>query len=189
MVVKTTSAPVRGSRVWYFIQSVDAPLGADAILPAFQTSGTTTIGGENIDEQTKQGRIILKSTDEHSIELEQYFTPKDPASNVVKDAKISGASVKVWRVIVDESVAERDIEDATEALYPAQFGYGLPDELSYDEGDGLVTVSYTLNIVGALKDGEFPLSDEDIAVIDSLYEYQNPGETTGDYSNVSTVEG
>lgn len=185
MVVKTTSAPIRGSRVWYFIQAVSAELGADAILPAFQTSGTTTIGGENIDEQTKQGRIILKATDEHAIELEQYFTPNDPASEVVKDAKISGASVKVWRVVVDESVAVG--EGPGERTYPAQFGYGLPDELSYDEGDGLVTVSYTLNIVGALKDGQFPLSDEDIAVIDSLYEYQNPGETTGDYNAIETA--
>ena len=186
MVVKTTSAPIRGSRVWYFIQAVDAPIGAEAILPAFQTSGTTTIGGENIDEQTKQGRIILKSTDEHAIELEQYFTPNDPASSVIKDAKISGASVKVWRVVVDESLAKG--ETPGERTYPAQFGYGLPDELSYDEGEGLVTVSYTLNIVGALKDGQFPLSDEDIAVIDSLYEYQNPGETTGDYNAIETGE-
>lgn len=183
MVVKTTSAPVRGNRVWYFVQAVDAELGADAVLPAFQTSGTTNIGGENIDEQTKQGRIILKSTDEHSVELEQYFTPNDPSSQVIKDAKVSGASVKVWRVIVDESVAEGAAPG--ERTYPAQFGYGLPDELSYDDGDGLVTVSYTLNIIGALKDGRFPLTDEDIAVIDSLYEYQNPGETTGDYTDIT----
>lgn len=185
MVVKTTSAPVRGNRVWYFVQAVDAALGADAVLPAFQTSGTTNIGGENIDEQTKQGRIILKSTDEHSVELEQYFTPNDPSSQVIKDAKVSGASVKVWRVIVDESVAEGELP--AERTYPAQFGYGLPDELTYDDGDGLVTVSYTLNIIGALKDGRFPLTDEDIAVIDSLYEYQNPGETTGDYTDIETA--
>ena len=186
MVVKTTSAPVRGNRVWYFVQAVDAELGAEAVLPAFQTSGTTNIGGENIDEQTKQGRIILKSTDEHSVELEQYFTPNDPSSQVIKDAKVSGASVKVWRVIVDESVAEG--EPGSERTYPAQFGYGLPDELSYDDGDGLVTVSYTLNIIGALKDGRFPLTDEDIAVIDSLYEYQNPGDTTGDYTDITAGE-
>lgn len=185
MVVKTTSAPVRGNRVWYFVQAVDAVIGSEAVLPAFQTSGTTNIGGENIDEQTKQGRIIIKSTDEHSVELEQYFTPADPSSQIIKEAKESGASVKVWRVVVDNSVAE---EDGDVKTYPAQFGYGLPDELSYDDGDGLVTVNYTLNIVGALKDGMFPLSDEDIAVIDSLYEYQNPGETTGDYDDIQTEE-
>lgn len=184
MVLKTTAAPVRGFRVWYFIQAVDAEIGSEAILPAFQSSGSTTIGGENIDVQTKQGRIIQKSTDEDSIDLEQYFVPSDPASQIIKEAKRSGSSVKVWRVVVDENSAEEGTDD--EKLYPAEFGYGLPDELSYDDGDDLVSVSYTLNIVGSLKDGLFPLSDEDISIIESLYDYQNPGETTGDYNSIET---
>lgn len=183
MVLKTTAAPVRGFRVWYFIQAIDAEIGSEAILPAFQTSGSTTIGGDNIDEQTKQGRIIQKSTNEDSIELEQYFTPSDPASQIIKEAKRSGASVKVWRVVVDENSAEEGEEPDTK-LYPAEFGYGIPDELSYDDGDDLVSVSYTLNIIGSLQDGMFPLSDSDISVIENLYDYQNPGETTGDYDSI-----
>ena len=64
-VTKFQGTPIKGNRVWYFIQAVSAPIGSPALLPAFQTEGTTTIGGDNIDEQTKMGRIILKSTDEH----------------------------------------------------------------------------------------------------------------------------
>ena len=33
------------------------------------------------------GRIILKSTDEHSIELTQYFAPDDESIDVIEEAK------------------------------------------------------------------------------------------------------
>ena len=48
------------------------------MLPAYRKDGSTTMGGEYIDEQTQQGRLLEKATDEHSIELTQYFAPKDP---------------------------------------------------------------------------------------------------------------
>ena len=78
-VKKTTGKALTAKKVWYFIQSVSAAIGSPALLPAFQTEGGVTYGGENIDEQTKMGRIIIKSTDEHSIDLTQYFVPKDEA--------------------------------------------------------------------------------------------------------------
>ena len=53
------------------------------------------------------------------------------------------------------------------------------------EGEGFVELSYTLNIVGSLKKGMYPLTDEDVAMIESVYEYQNPGETTGDFDNIT----
>lgn len=183
-ITKTTGKALVAKKVWYFIQSVTAELGSPALLPAFQTEGGVTYGGENIDEQTKMGRIIIKSTDEHSIDLTQYFVPKDEAVNVVKNAKKNGETVKVWRVIVDETVATSSTPEGTK-LYPAEFGYGMPDEVEISDGDDLVEVSYTLNIIGKLQDGKFPLSDADIAAIDALYEYQNPGETTGDYDSIT----
>lgn len=185
-IITTTAPPVKGRRVWYFIQGVDAPIGSDAILPAFQTDGNTTLGGENIDEQTKQGRIVQKSTDEQSVELTQYFVPSDQAQFVIKDAKETGKSVKVWRVVVDENSAE-DGEGGV-STYPAQFGYGKPGEISYADGEDLTELSYDLQIVGRLQDGRFPLSDEDIAVIENMYEYQNPGETTGDVGDIRTED-
>lgn len=181
-VTKFQGKPIKGNRVWYFIQSVDAATGSPALLPAFQTDGTTTIGGDSIDEQTKMGRIIMKSTDEHSIELTQYFAPDDESIQVIENAKTDGKSVKVWRVIVDDTLAVEEGEG--NKAYPAKFGYGIPDELEYDEGDELVEISYTLNIVGKLQNGTFPLSDEDVQMIENLYAYQRPGETTGDYSDI-----
>lgn len=184
-VKKATGKPLVAKKVWYFLQSVDAPIGSPALLPAFQTEGGVTYGGENIDEQTKMGRIIVKSTDEHSIELTQYFVPGDDAIKAVIDAKKTGKSVKVWRVEVDPETAKPAEGETGVKLYPAQFGYGMPDEPEISDGDDLVEASYTLNIIGSLKDGEFPLSDADISSIEALYEYQNPGETTGDYDNIT----
>ena len=186
-VRKFTGKAVTAKKVWYFIQSVKVPIGSPALLPAFQTEGGVTYGGDNIDEQTKMGRIIIKSTDEHSIELTQYFIPNDESIKVVKKKKKNGDSVKVWRVVIDESVAK--VADGLEdvKLYPAEFGYGMPDDVEIQDGDDLVEASYTLNIIGKLQEGEFPLSNADIAAIEALYDYQNPGETTGDFDRIQTV--
>ena len=184
MVKTTTTAPVAGKNIIYFTQSVLAEIGEDAIMPAFQTDGSTTLGGEYLDEQTKQGRILQKSNDEDSIELTQYYSPDDESLKDAEEAKAEGRSQKVWRVVVDESAAKDEEGEDGEKLYPAHFGYGRIEELTYSDGDDLAEASYTLNIVGRLQRGYFPLSEEDIAMINTLYEYQNPGETTGDYDEI-----
>lgn len=180
MVQVTTANPIKGYNVYYFIQSVDAEIGDTGVLPAHRTDGSMTFGGEDLDEQSAQGRIILKGTDEDSIELTQYVVPEDPTLEILENAKREGKNVKVWRVMVHDSVREDGTDG--EATYPAHFGYGRPGEIEWTDGDSLSEISYPLNIVGGgLKKGQFPLSDEDIAVIDAVYDYENPGETTGDY--------
>lgn len=180
----TIAKPVVGKKVFYFIQSIHAEKGTGAMLPAYRKDGSTTMGGEYIDEQTQQGRLLEKATDEHSIELSQYFAPKDPSVQVIIDAQKTGESVKIWRVVVDESVKETTTSKDT---YPAQFGYGkITDDIEFDDAvDGFVELSYTVGIVGRLRDGKFPLSTEEIAMLNDVYEYQNPGETTGDYNNIT----
>ena len=182
-ITKPTGKPLNAKRVWYFLQSVDVPVGSPAILPAFQTEGTTTYGGDVIDEQTKMGRIIQKSTDEQNIDLTQYFVPGDESIDIIKKSKTEGKSVKIWRVEVDESQA---VVEGDHKAYPAEFGYGLVDELELSDGDDFVEASYTLNIIGTLREGTFPLSDEDIDMISNMYDFQRPGETTGDYDNIQT---
>lgn len=183
----TKAKPIVGKKVFYFIQSVDAVLGSKAILPAYRTDGTTTMGGDFIDEQTQQGRVLEKATDEHSIELTSYYTPLDKAIEVVEEAKRTGKSVKVWRVIADESLKTVD-ETTQKDMYPAKFGYGKVDEIEYSEGvEDFVEAIYALNIIDSLKDGKFPLTAEDIALLTSVYAYQNPGETTGDYDAIKTA--
>lgn len=180
----TIAKPIVGKKVFYFIQSIHAEKGMGAMLPAYRKDGSTTMGGEYIDEQTQQGRLLEKATDEHSIELTQYFAPKDPSVQVILDAQKTGESVKIWRVIVDESV-----KDATDGKdkYPAQFGYGkITDDIEFDDAiDGFTELTYTVGIVGRLRDGKFPLSTEEINMLNEVYDYQNPGETTGDYNNIT----
>ena len=180
----TIAKPIVVKKVFYFIQSIHAEKGTGAMLPAYRKDGSTTMGGEYIDEQTQQGRLLEKATDEHSIELTQYFAPKDPSVQVILDAQKTGESVKIWRVIVDESV-----KDATDGKdkYPAQFGYGkITDDIEFDDAiDGFTELTYTVGIVGRLRDGKFPLSTEEINMLNEVYDYQNPGETTGDYNNIT----
>ena len=63
----------------------------------------------------------------------------------------------------------------------------MPDDVEIADGDDLVEASYTLNIIGKLQEGKFPLSDDDISAIEALYDYQNHGETTGDYDEIKTT--
>lgn len=182
----TTGKPIIGSKVFYFIQAVDAELGSAALLPSYRTDGTTTLGGEYLDEQTQQGRLLEKSTDEHSIEVTSYYAPQDPSVGVIEDASRSGKSVKVWEVIVDDSV--KTVED-NQDTYPAKFGYAKVGEVERSSGTtDYVELSYTLDVIGALKDGRFPLTQEEIALLTDVYEYQNPGETTGDYNNIQSTD-
>ena len=180
----TIAKPIVGKKVFYFIQSIHAEKGTGAMLPAYRKDGSTTMGGEYIDEQTQQGRLLEKANDEHSIELTQYFAPKDPSVQVILDAQKTGESVKIWRVIVDESVKDTSTGKDT---YPAQFGYGkITDDIEFDDAiDGFTELNYTVGIVGRLRDGKFPLSTEEINMLNEVYEYQNPGETTGDYNNIT----
>lgn len=183
--IETTQASaLTGKKVLYFIQSIHEPIGSPALLPAWQTEGTTTYGGDMVDEQTKSGRILAKGTDEHSIELTQYYAPLDPSIKIIKDSKKKGESVKVWRVEVDKTLA---VEEEEYKVYPAEFGFGLVDELELSDGEDFVEASYTLNIVGTLKEGTFPLTDEDLAMLESVYKFQRPGETTGDYDDQTTT--
>nr|DAP06272.1 MAG TPA: major tail protein [Caudoviricetes sp.] len=183
----TTAKPIVGKKVFYFIQSIHAEKGEGALLPAYRKDGSTTLGGEYQDEQTQQGRLLEKSSDEHSIELTQYFAPMDPSVNVILNAQATGESIKIWRVIVDESVKTKIGESGNQKdAYPAKFGYAkITDDVEFnDDIEGFVELSYTAGIVGRLQDGKFPLSAEELALLNDIYTYQNPGETTGDYDNI-----
>lgn len=174
--------PILGKKAWYFLQSTKAPIGSKAILPAAQTGGDMTIGGDSIDEQTKFGRIVKPSTNEDSFDLESYFVPGDQAIDIIQDAKHNGRQVKVWRVIVDKRLSKVEKDGEIEhQVFPALFGYGVVDELEIDDSDDMVSVSYTLNILDKLKEGTFPLTDEQLSALEDMYEYERPGETTGDF--------
>lgn len=179
--------PYRGKDVWYFIQSTDpkvAPIGSPAILPAHQESGDTSIEGDSLDEQTKMGRIIAASTNEDSIELTTYMVPGDKSHEIIIDAKHEGRQVKVWRVIVDPRLA---VVEGDHKAYPAKFGYGIVDSADISDEDSFSEIDYTLNIIGKLVDGTFPLSDEQVAALQKLYDFERPGEKAGEFADGSAT--
>ena len=185
-ITVTTAKPLSGKKVFYFIQSIHAELGSAAVLPAYRTDGTLTLGAEYSDEQTQQGLLLDKTNTAHEIELTTKFSPKDPAVDVLEQANDTGESVKIWRVIVDESLKETEDD---EDYYPAKFGYAKIGDIEYDEGvESIVEASYTASVVGKLKNGQFPLSQAEIDLFNDVYDYQNPGESTGDYDNIKKGE-
>ncbi|MCO4597394.1 hypothetical protein Si056_00685 [Streptococcus infantarius subsp. infantarius] len=183
--IKVTNAkPMSGKKIFYFIQSIHAALGSNAILPAYRTDGKLKLGAEYSDEQTQQGLLLDKTNTAHEIELTTKFSPKDPSVDVLEQANDTGESVKIWRVIVDESLKETKNE---KDYYPAKFGYAKIGDIEYDEGvEDIVEASYTASVVGKLKNGQFPLSQAEIDLLNDVYDYQNPGATTGDYDNIQT---
>ncbi|MBT0903966.1 phage major tail protein, TP901-1 family [Streptococcus infantarius subsp. infantarius] len=187
-ITVTTAKPLAGKKVFYFIQSIHAALGSNAILPAYRTDGSLTLGAEYSDEQTQQGLLLDKTSTSHEIELTTKFAPKDPSVDVLEQANDTGESVKIWRVLVDETLKTQDGEPKKD-FYPAKFGYAKIGDIEYNEGiEDIIETSYTASIVGKLKNGKFPLTTEEIALLDEVYNYQNPGETTGDYDNIKTSE-
>lgn len=187
-ITVTTAKPLAGKKVFYFIQSIHAALGSNAILPAYRTDGSLTLGAEYSDEQTQQGLLLDKTSTSHEIELTTKFAPKDPSVDVLEQANDTGESVKIWRVLVDETLKTQDGEPEKD-FYPAKFGYAKIGDIEYNEGiEDIIETSYTASIVGKLKNGKFPLTAEEIALLDEVYNYQNPGETTGDYDNIKTSE-
>lgn len=182
-ITKAAQLPLKGDNILYFVQDPADKVGSNAIYPAWQTDATATIGGSQIDEQTKMGRIVEKASDSQSIALTQYFAPDDVSLASLKAIKEKGGSIKVWRVEVSKLDPKGSTVPSQSGVwnYPAMFGYGVPDSLEYTETTAkLVEVKYTLNIIDTLKDGLFPLADADVIALDNLYNYQNPGETTGD---------
>ena len=187
-ITVTTAKPLAGKKVFYFIQSIHAALGSNAILPAYRTDGSLTLGAEYSDEQTQQGLLLDKTSTSHEIELTTKFAPKDPSVDVLEQANDTGESVKIWRVLVDETLKTQDGEPKKD-FYPAKFGYAKIGDIEYNEGiEDIIETSYTASVVGKLKNGKFPLTAEEIALLDEVYNYQNPGETTGDYDNIKTSE-
>lgn len=187
-ITVTTAKPLAGKKVFYFIQSIHAALGSNAILPAYRTDGSLTLGAEYSDEQTQQGLLLDKTSTSHEIELTTKFAPKDPSVDVLEQANDTGESVKIWRVLVDETLKTQNGEPKKD-FYPAKFGYAKIGDIEYNEGiEDIIETSYTASIVGKLKNGKFPLTAEEIALLDEVYNYQNPGETTGDYDNIKTSE-
>lgn len=183
-LVKAT--PTKGSNIIYFIQSTDpkvAPVGSPAIVPAHVTSGDTSIEGDLIDEQTHMGRILDYQANEDSVDLTHYLVPGDEAKDIIEDAKHNHRQVKVWRVEADQRLG---VEEGDHKAYPAMFGYSVVESFDISDEDGFSELEFTLDIIGKLVKGTFPLTDDQLKLLDELYGYERPGEKSGEFSSDAT---
>jgi len=160
--------PTRGKDVLYFVQSVNASIGADALLPGQQTEGGWTVEGDLIDEQTKTGRIVDYGTDTESIELTLYEVKSDEGQAALREAKAKHLKVKVWRVTVAPLNAN--------GMHDAYFSYAVVESIETSESDSFVELTVSLQIDGSSQAGEFPKIPEDV-LAQAQYPYELPGET------------
>lgn len=159
-----------------------------------QEDSTLTRGGDLLDEQSKQGRILQGGTHEDTISLDKYIAVKDSGYEALKSWKQSDKQFKVWQTDITPQEADpvkiegsNDDKD-TMRTYPAEFGfaYGGDLELSAPK-DGLAEVSIEAQIIGQLTSGRMPLSDATVAFAKETSVYQNPGDTIGEYPGSGTT--
>lgn len=161
--------PISGKRVVYLVQSVNATIGSDALLPGFQTEGTWTREKELSDEQTKSGRVLAPGNKTESIELTLYAEPGDEGQLAIEEAYDNDLEIKVWRTHLDTN---------TNGKHDARFAYALIESLEMSEPtDGFVEMNVTLQVQGESQKGELDPLPQSIIDAVSQYDFEAPGET------------
>jgi TP901-1 family phage major tail protein len=160
--------PINGKRIIYLVQAANAPVGADALLPAFQTEGTWAREQEMVDEQTKQGRVLAYGNKSENFELTLYAEQGDEGQKAIEWTYDNEEQLKVWRVELDLN---------TNNKHNARFGYTIIENIEMSEPtDGFVEVSVSLPVIGQTVAGELdPLPPELIEA--ATYDFESPGQT------------
>ncbi|WP_332238878.1 phage major tail protein, TP901-1 family [Sporolactobacillus sp. KGMB 08714] len=178
MATDSSAQPTRGKSIIALIQSPDAPIGSDAILPLFQTDGSFTYGGDLADEQTKNGRVLAGATIEESGDFTYYMVDDEEAKEILIDAKQNSRKVKVWYVNVNEN---------TNGKHDATFFYGVVDEIDFSyPQDGFVEINPQFQVIGKSQRGEIDL---DASIVEAAqYAFEAPGDTGTDPATSVAVD-
>lgn len=173
MAEKALDKPIQGKDILYLIQSVDAKLGASPLFPAFQTDGSFSWENDLFDEQTKNGRVLGYGGDSESIEFTYYGRQGDAGQEAIETAIEKKQQMKVWRVNRNKNA---------DGKFDARFAYVLIESREYNDGaDGSVEISISTQVLGLSKKGVIDsLPDEILNAANGGYEFQAPGETTGE---------
>ncbi len=160
--------PISGKQILYLVQAVNAPVGAQALVPAFQTEGTWTREQEMTDEQTKSGRVVGYGPKSETFELTLYTGQGDPGQQAIEWTYDNEEQLKVWRVELDLNANGK---------HNARFGYAIIENIEMSEPtDSFVEMSTTLPVIGKTVPGELePLPPELIEA--ATYDFETPGET------------
>lgn len=164
----------QGKDIVFLVQPKDAVLGADGYLIANQTEGSHSIENDMIDESTKFGRIVGYGQNSETFELTAYGESNDPGQEAILDAIRDKKQLKVWKV-------DLNLNDAGE--HDAYFAYTIVESVEESAAqDGFVEISTTLQVINQSKKGTIPALPA--AVLEFAgYEFEAPGESTGEFPN------
>ncbi|QFR56234.1 major tail protein [Bacillus phage 000TH010] len=165
--------PIMGQDVVYIFQAVDAAIGADPLLPAYQTDGSYSSENELFDEITKNGRVLGYGSDSESFEMTYFGKQGDVGQKTIEDARRNKKQIKVWRVNLNKNANDK---------YDAEFAFCLIESREYSDGaEGAIEISVTLQVFGAVQPGELDtLPDVIVNAKKGGYDFQQPGQTTGE---------
>jgi len=157
------------------VQPTDNVLGADGLVPGFQTDYTHSLERDNSTEATKMGSISAIGALTENMELSMYGRKGDAGQKAIYRAIKDGKELKVWEV---------DTEKNDEGTYDAKFAYAVVDShetTSPVEGLEELSASMTVQIESA--EGAFMELPEGLIKF-AKYGFQKPGDTTGDSKNI-----
>ncbi|MGE7092529.1 phage major tail protein, TP901-1 family [Lysinibacillus sp. NPDC048646] len=170
-------ARLNGKDSLLLVQPSDNALGAAGFLIGDQTEHTHSYERELTDEQTKFGRILGPGQLSESLDVTFYGSTDDPGQKAVLDSIRKGTQLKVWEV---EKLLNKN------GKHHSLFAYTYVESLEKSAPtDGFLEISATLQVLNTSKEGEMnPLPDDVLNFGD--YEYENPGEKSGEFNGEET---
>ncbi|WP_342535736.1 phage major tail protein, TP901-1 family [Lysinibacillus sp. FSL K6-1151] len=157
------------------VQPTNNVLGADGLVPGFQTDYTHSLERDNSTEATKMGSISAIGTLTETMELSMYGRKGDAGQKAIYRAIKDGKELKIWEV---------DTEKNDEGTHDAKFAFAVVDSFeTTSPTEGLEELSASLTVQIESAEGAF--MDLPPGLINfAKYGFQLPGETTGDSSNI-----
>lgn len=160
-------------------------------IAGLQEDSKLTRGGDLLDEKSKQGRILQVGTHEDKISLDKYLSDKDPLYDALIYWKENDKQFKMWQTDIAAGEADpkpkegEEQEGDTIRQYPSDFAFVYSGDLELSAPkNGLAELSIEGQVIGQIKHGKMPLSDATVNFARTQSEYQNPGDTTGEYPGV-----
>lgn len=161
------------------VQPVDNALGAEGLVPGFQTEHSHSFERDNSTESTKFGSISAIGTLTETMSLTMYGKKGDAGQKALMDAIKKGQEIKVWEV---------DTEKNEEGTHDAIFAFAVIDSHEVSSpAEGLEEISTELTVQIESVEGAFTTLPASLITF-AKYGFQLPGETTGNSSNYSSAE-
>jgi len=157
------------------VQPTDNVLGADGLVPGFQTDYSHSLERDNSTEATKMGSISAIGTLTETMELSMYGRKGDAGQKAIYRAIKDGKELKVWEV---------ETEKNDEGTHDAKFAFAVVDSFETSSPvEGLEELSSSMTVQIESVEGVF--MDLPPGLINfAKYGFQLPGDTTGDSSNI-----